>query len=429
VTGKSLRDVETGGVSNDVLGSLMAAVFRGSVLFSIIAACAGPAIAQPVPSPNTAPGLLLGKPMIIYRATGGPDACGPGCGEWIAAEGAFDLGAARRLQTFVSRLRGSNLPIFFNSPGGLQGEAMKIGRFLRERKMTVGVWRTIPDGCAQVDEQACRDMKSTGQTVKAGLQFGVCNSACVFALIGGWVRQVPPGARVGVHSAKRIIVRSDGRIIEASKATSKSSAAEFQAGYLQYFREMKADQRLLDVVSATPHEQVHVLSRDEIADFGIDARRFSETPWLIASHSPNSIAVTKLIVEAKGPGHNQYRVSGFLLSCAGPLRVLMLHLRGLSSEEIGKPAKVLVSIGQRKLDLSQNGSGRKIDALDRGGSFASSHDYVPFESFDEAVANGGIDVAEFDPAAPTVKSRDKRLSTLGLSDAIQRLRGRCANKT
>ena len=35
-------------------------------------------------------------PIVFYLAKGEADACGPGCNEWIAAEGQIDAGAARR---------------------------------------------------------------------------------------------------------------------------------------------------------------------------------------------------------------------------------------------------------------------------------------------------------------------------------------------
>ena len=31
------------------------------------------------------------EPMIFFVAKGEPNACGPGCSEWIAAEGTFDV--------------------------------------------------------------------------------------------------------------------------------------------------------------------------------------------------------------------------------------------------------------------------------------------------------------------------------------------------
>jgi len=405
----------------------MIARFLALVIVSIVAVWPGGALAQgDRASPSAS--SILSKPMIIYLASGARDACGPGCSEWIAAEGAFNLGVAQRLQTFVSRHRGKNLPVFFDSPGGLQKEAMQIGRFLRERRMTVGVWKTVPDGCVKADEKACQALKTTNNTVKAGLQFGACNSACLYAIVGGWVRQIPPGARIGVHSAKHIGLRSDGRIVESPSVSQKVSA-EFQADYRKYFREMGIDPRLPDTIAQTPFERVHVLSRDEIADFGIDTRRFSETPWLAVGRASEGITVMKLIVEAKGSEQNQYRVSGFRLGCGGQQRALVLYFRGLASDEIGKPARVLVALGPHKVDLSQSGAGRKIDALDNNGSFGGSAGYVPFEYFEQAATRDGISIAVSNPAASTVVPQDKKLSTQGLSDAIRTLRERCASTT
>jgi hypothetical protein len=83
-------------------------------------------------------------PMIFVVNTGEPNACGRGCTEWIGAEGEFDDGAAQRFQEFITHLENRNRPIFFNSDGGLVGEAVKIGLILRENRMTAGVARSVP---------------------------------------------------------------------------------------------------------------------------------------------------------------------------------------------------------------------------------------------------------------------------------------------
>src|SRR5262249_17767120 len=90
---------------------------------------------------------LRSEPMIFVVATGEPNACGRGCTEWIAAEGRFDKGAAQRFREFLAVLAKHDLPIFFNSDGGLVSEAVQIGLMLRENRMTAGVARTVPEGC------------------------------------------------------------------------------------------------------------------------------------------------------------------------------------------------------------------------------------------------------------------------------------------
>src|SRR5262249_52939927 len=87
------------------------------------------------------------EPMIFVVATGEPNACGRGCAEWIAAQGRFEKGAAHRFREFLAVSAKRDLPIFFNSDGGLLGEAVQIGSILRENRMTASVARTVVEGC------------------------------------------------------------------------------------------------------------------------------------------------------------------------------------------------------------------------------------------------------------------------------------------
>jgi hypothetical protein len=69
------------------------------------------------------------EPMIFFVAKGEPNACGPGCSEWIAAEGKFDgPQVEQRFRDLLASLKGRNLPIVFNSLGGVIGEALVLGR-------------------------------------------------------------------------------------------------------------------------------------------------------------------------------------------------------------------------------------------------------------------------------------------------------------
>jgi hypothetical protein len=69
------------------------------------------------------------EPMLFFVAKGQPNACGPGCSEWIAAEGRFEgPQVERRFRDLLDTLKGRNLPIIFNSLGGVIGEALVLGR-------------------------------------------------------------------------------------------------------------------------------------------------------------------------------------------------------------------------------------------------------------------------------------------------------------
>ena len=91
------------------------------------------------------PGLFHGA-MDFYVAIGPADACGPGCREWIAAEGNVDLDAGKRLQEFLNSPRRRTLPISFNSQGGFLHGALEIAKLLNDNRMTAGVGRTTPKG-------------------------------------------------------------------------------------------------------------------------------------------------------------------------------------------------------------------------------------------------------------------------------------------
>ena len=61
---------------------------------------------QPTPKKDPDP-----PPIAFFLAKGEADICGPGCREWIAADGTIDPAAAPRLRAFLTRLGKRQLPI------------------------------------------------------------------------------------------------------------------------------------------------------------------------------------------------------------------------------------------------------------------------------------------------------------------------------
>ncbi|NUN04525.1 MAG: hypothetical protein HUU57_02075, partial [Bdellovibrio sp.] len=79
------------------------------------------------------------RSMVFFLAQGGPDACGPGCTDWIAADGAFGPDTLGRLTAFLHSLDRPNLPIFFHSSGGSLQAAVAVGYKLRGWRIAAGV--------------------------------------------------------------------------------------------------------------------------------------------------------------------------------------------------------------------------------------------------------------------------------------------------
>jgi hypothetical protein len=197
---------------------------------------------------------IRSDPMIFVVAMGEPNACGRGCSEWIAAQGQFDEGAAQRFREFLVVLAKRDLPIFFNSDGGLVSQAVLIGVALRENRMTAGVARTVPEGCHlgfPLDD-GCRRLMQSKREHKARLYFGGarCGSACVYAIVGASTRHVDPGATLRIHS---------GLGPEIDKA--ENFLRRYMVG-------MGVDSALVDAAAKIPSRSFRGLSRGEMERFG-----------------------------------------------------------------------------------------------------------------------------------------------------------------
>jgi hypothetical protein len=110
--------------------------------------------------------------------------CGETCPLGIQAEGNIGKETATEFLEFVNNLpRNKHLKpiVFMSSPGGVLEGSMKLGFAFRQLKMTVAV---------ALAEQSGAGLFSQAQ----------CHSACVYALMGGKKRVVPPSSKIGVHA-------------------------------------------------------------------------------------------------------------------------------------------------------------------------------------------------------------------------------------
>src|SRR5262249_50604124 len=121
-----------------LIASAGATMWRSISVLMFLLGLAGltSARAQPVdPAPPPVGGVASpAGAMIFYVAKGAPDACGPGCSEWIAAEGAIQWDTYKRLLAVLDRIgSGRKLPVVLNvSDGGSPDAASSMGRIIRE---------------------------------------------------------------------------------------------------------------------------------------------------------------------------------------------------------------------------------------------------------------------------------------------------------
>ncbi len=346
------------------------------------------------------------EPLIFVVATGEPNACGRGCSEWIAGEGRFDEGAAQRFREFLAVLARRDLPIFFNSDGGLLREAVQIGSILRENRMTAGVARTVAEGCHlgfPLDD-ACRRLMQSKREHKARLYFGGarCGSACVYAMVGASTRHVDPGATLRIHS-------SIGREIDKT-----------QNSLRRYVVAMGVDPGLVDAAAKIPSRTFRGLSRGEMERFGIETRGVYETPWF-AYHGPaGEFLLLKSVTYPTGDTGDQYRTRTVGLACSPfPSSIRFMYHQELTAKESRTPPMIRAKIGDSLIDLTTLSPQKDL--------VEKSFDLEP-RQLQSAIETGSFEITEmFDQSLIKKPSLVARFSTLGAN--IVALKSKCASKS
>lgn len=120
--------------------------------------------------------------MSFRLATLATGHCGAQCPQVVAAEGEIVEETPGAFLNFIrSQVGGGRLHsiLLLDSPGGKVVASMELGHALRKLGMAVIVARVGPE---------------SGDLVS-----GRCYSACVYALMGGRKRVIPPQSSVGVH--------------------------------------------------------------------------------------------------------------------------------------------------------------------------------------------------------------------------------------
>jgi hypothetical protein len=316
------------------------------------------AFAQKLPEPTradpAAPNAALTTPIEFYVAHGDANACGPGCSEWIAAEGKIDVGAADRFRQLLRKLGDRRPPVYFHSPGGKVNDAMELGRLFRDKKFAVSVGHTVPLGCDSDKQSAssCEARKRAGQAVEAEISTKdyECNSSCVYALAGGAVRLVPPWVKLGIHDI--------GVEPNSNMPPGVTLATVMQLSHARlrnYLRAMGIDDALFSAVLATPNASIRLVQRDDIVRFGMDRREFGESVWRFVDEPKPKI---RKLFFARTDGDQQHFVDGEIeLGCnAGGGMYLALARQQLASDTqsagAGSPAAIL-AVNGKELSLTR----------------------------------------------------------------------------
>ncbi|WP_199805438.1 hypothetical protein [Bradyrhizobium lablabi] len=223
--------------------SLRAAIFGG--LIGVIVA--GPAQAQDPRRPAVGG---IGSPldaMIFYVARGADGACGPGCSEWIAAEGTVQWDTHKRLIAILDRQADRKLPVIIHAWGESNlNVATSLGRILRDRGIDTTAGTTEVEACKEKSEADCFALKRPGGPLDARVRLTdtLCDLACVLTLAGGVHRTLPAGTRM-VLSGMSIHNRLAPNVSEERR---QGLTVLFGDQFRHYLKDMGVDPELLDIV-------------------------------------------------------------------------------------------------------------------------------------------------------------------------------------
>jgi hypothetical protein len=216
---------------------------------------------QSPPAPKTAPAANAThvpekieprrQPMTFTWHPAPKGACVPDCRDWIEAVGVITSDTPALFEKIATGRDLSSATAVLNSSGGSVLDALALGRVWRK----AGIFTTV----GQVTEADGLNGK-----VRAIKPDAYCESMCVFLLLSGTTRIVPPEAHVRVHQ-----IWMGDRANDAKAATYTAQdlmIVERDVGRLaKYTFDMGGTGELLTLaLSVPPWEPLHELSRAEM---------------------------------------------------------------------------------------------------------------------------------------------------------------------
>jgi hypothetical protein len=186
---------------------------------------------------------------------GNPAQCGAACPQIISAEGQISDRTPALFRAFINEHynRGNlRAVVLLDSYGGKVLAAMELGQIFRQI------------GAAVIIAQAGSE---------PGLAGGRCFSACVYALMGGKKRVIPPESQAGVH---RMVAYDDGydsRFFDGAPVRRLDNGTVASA-LSRYCARMGVNPALIALAEHTSPDGLHILSRPEIARWNLAVSRF-----------------------------------------------------------------------------------------------------------------------------------------------------------
>ena len=186
-------------------------------------------------------------------------ACGARCPRVIVAQGVIEEDTPENFIAFLESMSpGANVRdvVVLDSPGGRVVASMRLGAALRKLRAAVIVARFGDD-----DEVG---LPTAGQ----------CMSACVYAMMGGVRRIVPPESRLGIHrmsSQDSVGARGHGF---GTTVTTTYASPDMVSALASYAAQMGVSPTVIRLAERIPPQDIHIVSASELRRWRLASPKF-----------------------------------------------------------------------------------------------------------------------------------------------------------
>jgi hypothetical protein len=167
----------------------------------------------------------------------------------VVASGRITEATPDRLRALIAAGEVEGNRVLLDSRGGVVTGGLALGRFLREAGFETEIGRWEPDGIS-------------GRVVPGA----TCASACAYAFLGGTLRRVTPGNRLGFHQFH--LTRAGMRDAEGVMG-SAAAAQRLASEIVTYLVEMDVDPRIFARGSTAGRLTMHYASDEELTAYGL----------------------------------------------------------------------------------------------------------------------------------------------------------------
>jgi hypothetical protein len=312
------------------------------------------------PKPAISPSLVqASEPMRFQWIKEGPrEACRDRCREWIAAGGTITEQTPKEFAAFAQGRDVRGATVLLESTGGVVSAGLALGREFRRLGVTTSVGRTgrLPPA-ADGEQRATLSPRA------------VCNSMCVFLLIGGARRNVPDEARILVHQIWPSSLREDAAA--ATYSAGHMVATQRMLGQIaRYVIDMGADIELFEIATRIPPwESLRPLTRDDLRRMRVHT---VDDPF---NQAPLSATAPAAHTGAAPPAASPFGQSWSLVGTGEERALARRHPLTIEGQEIGS-FEIMFSCADRYEYRVIYRDTRKADLAGKTGRVASVELYA-----------------------------------------------------